>query len=107
MILYHVTDRTNLDSILKNGLVPHKDDIHTKKCVYLWGDPYLAGDMMGGIKHPDPVMLKVNVPKSWLVVDEGYKDEPYCYGYAFKCFRKISKDRIRIVDAYREKNAKI
>jgi hypothetical protein len=108
MILYHVTEEDKLKSILVNGLKPIKNDLRSNACVYLWDDIEFAADTYGMIDryHPrtfaNAIMLKVDVPKSWLVLDDGYNQTEAQYGQAFKCFRKINKDRINIIESYAE-----
>ena len=108
MILYQVTEKDKLKSILENGFKPMKNDLRSQACVYLWDDIEFAADMYGMLEryHPrtsaDAIILKVDLPKSWLVLDDGYNKTEAPYGHAFKCFRKISKDRIKIIEAYTE-----
>ena len=78
MILYHVTEEDKLKSILENGLKPMKNDLRSKACVYLWDDIEFAADMYGMLERSYPrtsanaIILKVDLPKSWLVLDDGY-----------------------------------
>ena len=108
MILYHVTEEDKLKSILENGLKPMKNDLRFKACVYLWDDIEFAADMYGMLERSHPrtsanaIILKVDLPKSWLVLDDGYNKTEAPYGHAFKCFRKIRKDRIKLIEAYTE-----
>ena len=97
-----------MKSILENGLKLMKNDLRSKTCVYLWDDIEFAADMYGMLEgsytrtSANAIILKVDVPKSWLVLDDGYNKTEAPYGHAFKCFRKISKDRIKIIEAYTE-----
>ena len=108
MILYHVTEEDKMKSILVNGLKPIKNDLRSKACVYLWDDIEFAEDMYSMLERfhtrtsANAIILKVDVPKSWLVLDDGYNKTEAPYGHAFKCFREISKDRIKIIQAYTE-----
>ena len=102
MILFHVTEKDSLKSILENGLKPRKNELRPRACIYLWDDIEFALDMFAFTRNSNNAILKVNVPKSWLVLDDGYDKTETPYGHAFKCFRKISKVRIKIIEAYTE-----
>ena len=95
-VFYHVTPKENLESILKDGLIPVKSSTNTRACVYLWGRLSFAIDMLYNFER-DSVILKVQIPRSWIKKDTRYYEGAYGdpeYGSAFKCFRRIPKTKI-------------
>lgn len=83
MLLYHWTERKNLNKILKDGL---------KKisfCLYLTAYPVEWKNL-----HKDGILLRVNVPDTVkLTCFEEYKD-----GTEILCWSDISPDNIELIE---------
>jgi hypothetical protein len=83
-VWYHVTERDNVDHILKKGFSPGVGS--ADRGTYLWDDLRLAEDWIGGHSYRDPVILAIETdakPTSVydLYVAEGNEDADQFYGH--------------------------
>jgi hypothetical protein len=103
---YHYTPQRKLESILRYGLKPEKSE---KGFTFLWDSLNLAVDNCGVLAGSNPArsrpvkvaILEVVIPKSWTRPDDGYSQAEAGYGHSFKLKRRVSPERLTLVDADR------
>ena len=77
--LYHLTNKSFLDKILKNGLIPksgNKLSIHPTR-IYLSYTRQGALNLINQFEYKDPILLKINVENMKLYSDPDYENGCY------------------------------
>jgi hypothetical protein len=110
VVLYHLTWKSNVDSILSHGLIPNRipndwvmkaakdrsnrgNFLCTKKRKPQWEDVYHGGWVRKPSKNDHLVWLRVSVPLSWIVADHSEGEN---YGGDFICNKTIPPNKIRM-----------
>ena len=98
MIAYHVTERSRLSSILREGLVPRlgqvAGEIYSVKGIWLSKYPE---HMFGWEDFEDPVILEVDVPTSYVQYEDEAGMEVYPEAEPFYVRRRVSSGRVRLL----------
>ena len=92
MILYHATEKENLESILKNGLMPRKNR-HTKHGdSQVWLTDILENATLLATKLKNPMILRINISEKNVFVYRTYLGMKEYY-----TVDKIGSNRISIL----------
>jgi hypothetical protein len=97
-LFYPVADKEKLETIFNEGLKP---DYSEDGVVFLWDGPLFVADVLG-YRHDNPCLLGITIPEYCVEIDDKHFHFEANYGHAFKCKKKIKRNRLKLLEIWRE-----